>query len=163
MSSIGDKSIIKRNDLECGHKKKNKYTSDKRDIWVTAFPAFIYGFLYVLCSMVDKSNRFAVELALCSSAVTFTFELNEWFILNQSTNRIAKILNCLSPILFAIVLFILLLFIGGVIKELIYIPSIDITAIPNMLTSTTLFGYFISYSVRQVAIKMREYSQGDDK
>lgn len=130
-----------------------------------AFPVLVYGILFVLQSIVDDSVRFSVALALFSICVTIAFEANEWVLFYTSTHKQKKTgFNYSYPLLFALILLIVLLFTYDGVVRILALFGISEDAFgkfPNIASSVTLFGYFVSYIGRQIVIRIYQYRYGN--
>lgn len=146
MSPNGNRKLLSNN------KRKYEKKQSKKEIELffdTYFPALSYGFLFLIQSFTDTSITFSIVLAFFSLSVTLSFELNElctYF--KNKLNLLIKMLNFFSPVLFIFVLFLFCLAIYFSINTLFNIPETLKSRLPNILTSITLFFYFISYSYR---------------
>lgn len=163
MSARLNTNLIKRNNENYEKRRKKKYRQDIVDIIKTAFPAIAYGIVFTLQSIVDNSTVFSIALALFSTCVTISFEVNEWYIFNNSKHKkTKKYFNYYYPLLFALILLMILAFIYNGIATLFGIPEKIFNVAPNLISSFTLLGYFISYTIRQIFIRRQQYLDKKD-
>lgn len=165
MCARSNTNLLKRNAERYKKQRKKEFWKDIRNIVKMAFPALAYGVLFALQAIIDDSVRFSVALALFSICVTVAFEANEWVIFYNSIHKQKKTeFNYSYPLLFALVLLIVLLFAyDGVIRilTLFGISEDAFGKFPNIISSITLFGYFVSYIFRQIKIRVYQYRNGN--
>lgn len=140
--------------------KKRQLKKYHNDIWMivqTSFPAFAYGIIFLLQSIIDSSIIFSIELAFFSCCVTLAFEINEWKIFTKKSESKIKMFNYFTPLLFTFILIMIVSFIYNGFATLIGVSEETAQIIPNFITSLTLFGYFISYTIRSIKSKQKEY------
>lgn len=165
MCARSNTNLLKRNIERDKKRRRKEFCKDIRNIIKLAFPALVYGILFVLQATIDDSVRFSIALTLFSLCVTTTFEANEWVLFYNSTHKQKKMnFNYSYPLLFALVLLIVLLFAyDGVIRilALFGISEDAFGKLPNIIASITLFGYFVSYIFRQIKIRVYQYQNGN--
>lgn len=118
---------------------------------------------FFFIAFYDKSTNFSLYLSVISLCVTLSFEMNEWILYctNRNTKEIKpkNILKDFPPLLLN---YILLIFIFCTFKGLIvFIKFLEGNGqkIPNIIAALTLLIYFISYTIRIIHQKYKEFKK----
>lgn len=154
------RNFIKRVDTNNKRKLLINYKNEKAKIIWTSLPLIGVIFIYTLQSIIATSKAFSTELATFSLIVTISFELNEWWIFGGNPDgKLAKFLKLFPPILLiVIVVEIYSLLHNGIITLIgTKIPAELAQILPNLITSSTLFGYILSYTIRSILVQKKKY------
>lgn len=133
---------------------------EKRKIIFTFLPAIELAIIFIFQSIINHSLTFSIELAIFSFFVTTSFEINEWCIFYDKENgKLTNFFNVIPPILFIIIMMEIFSFIYNGIDKLIdiKISTENASVLSNIITSITLFGYFLSYGIRSIAKQKQNY------
>jgi len=91
-------------------------------------------------------------LAIFASLVTISFEHNEWRIIRKHD---LSLYDKFKPIIYSLGVLGVLILTSRQIVSVISIPTYVVDVLPNFISTGTLLGYFISYTIRQFIIHKR--------
>lgn len=118
------------------------------------FLPIIFSIIFMFQSASDSSTMFSFALSIFSGLIVVAFEISEWvdFVhkIEKDTNDDYKDKN-IFPIILVFLLLILVFFIYNGLVELKIVKIIP-DYIPNLITSTILFLYFVSYFIRNILV-----------
>lgn len=112
---------------------------------ITTLIAFACILIYTIASFISNLDTLSMELSMLSTCFLIFFEIYEWKIYSYNfKGKTKNNIKYISPFFFATILFILLLFIYRVLN----IPAEKNTNYSNIITSTTMLGYYFSCTIR---------------
>lgn len=112
---------------------------------ITTFIAFACIFYHFIESLINDSDILSMGLSMLSTCFLIFFEIYEWKIYSYNfKGKTKNNIKYISPFFFATILFILLFF----IYKVLHIPEEKNAYYSNIITSTTMLGYYFSCTIR---------------
>lgn len=165
-----NKKIVKNAKEEVRKKAIKKYHQNNRLDLILLIGALSYPIIFFVISFINGSVLLSLLLSIFSLLTTFVFEFLEWtefklkfrpkskFIyFSQRIFKNKSIVLLMIPVMFVVVM--ASLYIIHKINPKAYIKEINNidVHIPNIITTVTFVGYFISFYIRNYSEKKEKF------
>lgn len=145
---------------------KKQFQQEVQYEFILLAAALLITLSFFLIALFNNSAFFSLLLSLYAFIVTFCFETLEWIKYHADKKSVhskftAIFLKYYSLGLFLtlIILFGIMVILSFVFKELPLFFQHTYTLLPNLITTCSLLGYFVSYSIRNYFQKKKDFNK----